>query len=176
MTFLKGIGLREAVALIVLVIGLVLGIAFCNPDSTGGTPEPREISRPTVTPLEGVAWLITWLEGPDPEQGNVAGQEQRDTLDLAYEAGPFPDVRDDAWSVVATTTLTAEPGRYWMSLSYKGEIHLAINGEERGVTPSPGEGTHVIPIDQPADGPPTTIVLRLRDVGGPARLSATIGR
>ena len=176
MTFLKGIGPREAVALVVLAVGLALGVAFCSPDSTGGSPEAlRRQTLEATTPVEGVRWSVTWLEGADLATAVVVGQGEAEVIDMDFGAGPFPDVPDDQWGVIATATIAEPAGRVLLDLSYKGEIALLINGEDRGVSPATGEGTIVIPMDI-EEGAPVTVVLRLRDAGGEARLKAQFRR
>src|SRR6186997_3333663 len=147
MSFLKGIGAREAVALVVLAIGLALGFAFWNPSSSGGSSSSKtpQAAAPRA-PIEGLTWKVTWLEGVDPSSAVVVGQGELPSLDLTYEAAPFTDVEDDAWGVVATTTLEAPPGRYLVDVSYKGEVAVSINGKDAGVTPSRGEGHVIVPI------------------------------
>jgi hypothetical protein len=172
MAFLKGIGPREAVALIVLAVSLAITFAFCNPKSTNKSFEPRTPESQALTLIE-TSWNVTWLEGPSFEDFVVIGQGELAEIELDYPAGPFPDTKDDNWGFVATTNFTNEPGRYLLYLSYKGEIGLQINGEDKQITPSPGEGSIVIPFDQ-SETAPTPITVRYRDSGGPAHLSVAV--
>ncbi|MGE3073108.1 MAG: hypothetical protein AB7N24_03205 [Dehalococcoidia bacterium] len=172
MAFLKGIGLREAVALGVLVIGLILAAVYFNPKSTNNSVDPRTPEASTLTPVE-TTWRVTWIEGDDFEHGVVVGQGEQPEIDFDYPAGPYPDVKDDNWGLVATTTIENSEGRNLLYLSYKGGVGLTIDGEDRGITPSPGDGKIIVPFQQEA-GATTQIVLRLRDAGGETRLSAEI--
>lgn len=174
MGFLKGLGLREIVAIGALIIGLALAAAFFNPKSTNNSVAPRTVVAQVQTPVAAV-WAVTWLEGADLAHGVVVGQGELPKIDFDYPAGPYPDVKDDNWGVVATTTISGSEGRNLLYLSYKGDVGLQIDGEERGITPSPGEGTIIIPFEQEA-GASTLITVRLFDSGGEARLSAELRR
>ncbi|MGE0601141.1 MAG: hypothetical protein AB7J35_17695 [Dehalococcoidia bacterium] len=172
MRSLKGIGLREVVALGVLVIGLILAAVYFNPKSTNNSVEPRTVEAEAQTPVE-TTWRVTFIEGSDFEHGVVVGQGEQPEIAFDYPAGPYPDVKDDNWGLVAATTIENSEGRNLLYLSYKGEVGLTINGEDRGITPSPGEGKIIIPFEQEA-GATTQITLRLRDAGGETRLTADI--
>lgn len=172
---IKGIGVREVVALGALVFALFLGFLFFDPTSTDGAPGGEvSLSARERLPAEGLSpWRLTWIEGTGPAGGPVAGEGELRDLDVRYEAGPFPDVKDDAWTLFAAATFSGQAGRYTLELSYIGSIGLSINGEDRKVTPETGPGTIHIPFQQPESGV-TTFNLRLRDTGGPAALSAHV--
>ena len=80
-------------------------------------------------------------------------------------AGPSPRPRGSK----------APPGRYFFELTYTGTIGLAVNGEDRKISPETGSGTITIPFDQPETGA-TTFTLRLRDTSGPAAIRARVAQ
>lgn len=172
MALLQGIGKREVVALAALAVALVVTAAYCNPKSTNHDVPARTTESVTPT-VVGTAWRVSWLEGPSFDDSVVTGQGELDQIAFDYEAGPFPDSKDNDWGMVATTDFVEEPGRYLLYLSYEGEIGLAIGGEERRITPSPGEGSIIIPFEQDASAP-TPIVVRFHDTAGSARLTVEI--
>ncbi len=172
MALLQGIGKREVVALVALAVALVVTAAYCNPKSTNHDVPARVIATVTPTVVE-TAWQVSWLEGPSFDDSIVTGQGELDELAFDYAAAPFPGTKDDDWGMVARTEFAGAPGRYLLSLEYRGEIGLTIADEERRITPSPGEGSILIPFEQ--EGPAATpIVVRFHDSGGPARLALEI--
>lgn len=173
---IKGIGVREAVALAALALALVFGFLFFDPASTDGPGERRTPATTTRETAAGLSpWSVTWLEGADLDSAVVSAQGELPELDLSYEAGPFPDVADDRWALTATARFEGAPGRYFFELTYTGTIGLAVNGEDRKISPETGSGTITIPFDQPETGA-TTFTLRLRDTSGPAAIRARVAQ
>lgn len=172
---LHGIGVREAVALVALAGGLALGVAFCDP-----TASQNGADRPTPTAVvrgeaEGLSsWRVTYLEGGG-DSSAVAGQEERDSLDLSFESAPYPDLRDDHWSLSASASFEGEPGRYFLELKWEGQLDLQMNGQDVGVTAGTGTGHELrVPFEQAETA--TRFTVLLVDAGGVARVSARVLR
>lgn len=170
----RGLGVREAVALVALAGGLAMGVAFCDPSESdyAASPPPRE--TPTRLPAPGLSsWRVTFVEQRSPGDGVFAGQADYPSLDLVFEHGPLPDIRDDHWSLFASATFAGEPGRRLLHLRWTGELALVVNGDEVGVTAGPGpEHEMLYPFEQASA--PTEFTIRLADTGGAVRLSAVV--
>lgn len=170
-----GVGIREAVALGALAAGLAIGVAFCDPTASqnGGGARPTAATA-TRVPAEGLSnWQVTFLEGDNPESSVVVGQGEYPALDLSFDRAPYPDVKDDHWSLVASATFSGKEGPKILELQWAGELGLRINGQEQGISPGSG-ADHLLrlPFEQAAS--PMTFTVRLRDTGGAVRLSVRV--
>lgn len=173
---LHGVGVREAVALVVLAGGLALGVAFCDPAESQNGGGPRATPTPALrTTAEGLSnWRVTFLEGGS-DSSSVAGQEEYPALDLAYAAAPYPDLRDDHWSLSATAVFEGEPGRYFLEVKWAGELNISMDGKDLGVSAGPGSEHELrVPFEQ--GDAATRFTVLLTDTGGTARVSARVLR
>lgn len=170
-----GIGIREAVALGALAGGIAIGFAFCDPTASQNGGDRRATPSPVARALaEGLSgWQVTFLEGESADSGVVVGQGEYPALDLAYDGGPYPDVKDDHWSLIATATFSGAEGPKTLQLTWAGELGLRIDGQERIISPGSGAEHELrLPFEQ---GPtPSAFTVRLRDTGGPARVAVRV--
>lgn len=170
-----GVGIREAVALGVLAAGLALGVAFCDPtasqNGSDGRPTPAPATRRVAEGLSG--WQVTFLEGDTPESSVVVGQGEYPALELAFDHAPYPDVKDDRWSLVATATFSGSAGPKTLEVKWVGELGLRIDSQEQGITPGSGPDHELrLPFEQ--GDSPMVFTVRLRDTGGPAGVSVRV--
>jgi len=170
-----GIGIREVVALVVLAGALAIGAGFCDPGATGNTPEPRATATAVArTAAEGLSpWNVTFLEGASLANSIIVGSGEYPELDLAFDGAPFPDMKDDRWSLSASATFNGAGGVHHFELTWSGEVTLSLNSQDQAVSPATGSGrTLLLPFEQAET--PTTFTIRLTDVSGPAAVSARV--
>jgi hypothetical protein len=189
---MRGIGLREWVALGVLGVGVVLGFMFFDPTSTdGGTPTPGTISlgeaaptatptpvpgAPTPTPVPvkqlkepGGEWLFLYYTKSRSGGEIRSGEGFAGRLAVDEPGRPFPDFQDDAWRLEATQSVTLDVGRYGFRLETDGEVKVTVG--DRVVLEAGDEGspkTRTVEFDHA--GGTTSIAISIRDTGGPVRL------
>ena len=189
---MRGVGLREWVALGVLAIGVVLGFMFFDPTSTdGGSATPGTVSlgepaptntatpvpgAPTPTPVPvkqlkepGGDWLFLYYMGAASGGEVRAGEGFVPRLAVDEAGRPFPDFKDDAWRLEASQAVTLDVGRYGFRLETDGAVKVTIG--DRVVLEAGDEGSakvRTVEFDHP--GGNTNIVISVRDTGGPVRL------
>jgi hypothetical protein len=187
----RGIGLREVVALLALVVVGVIFWQFLDPAASEGgsggarpsptvrhglpAPEPTSTPAPTPTPLpppqelaRPARFRVEFFDDR-PTSGHVKVADGAvDGLALSYAGAPFVDLVDDRWSLVASAQveLPAE-GRYRFVLVYRGELSVRVDGEEVARAAGPSEAGRLEVVFAHAAGP-AQVEIELRDRGGEA--------
>ena len=191
---MKGLGVRELVGLGVLAVALLIGFVYRDPASSesrttppgeihlGTTPTPTPVAptpAPTPTPTPRAVplgaptggWIIGIYQDAFSGGSILVAQTASSKLDLAYTAGPFLDVKDDAWSVRAEASYTLAPGRYALVLEYEGRLTVTVNDLPALAEEATG-GAKVVRAVFEHTGGTAGIRIDARDVKGPFRLKA----
>ncbi len=190
---MRGIGVREWVALGALGLALFLAFCFSIPvhRATAVTRPPgRSLSashqpapphwtatpEPTATPLppknlaqpEGT-WFVTYFEKSKSGRGTADRRRYAASLAFDIPGRPFPDVADDAWRIEARLGAPLEPGRYQLSLEVDGGLKVTVDGvlvHESADTSS--RRTETVAFEHGSGS--VNILISLEDSGGPAFL------
>ena len=181
---MKGIGLREVVALVALGVAAVIGLMFLDPSASeskgngdavhlGDAPTPTlapAAPTPTPVPVHRVeqpgSWLIEYIEqGFDAP----AAQGIEQTLAFTVPKAPFPDFKDDRWSMRATGTIAvAESGLAGFKLRHEGQLTVKVDGKV--VAQDPGGAERVLDVRFEHAAGKAEMVIEQRDSGGPFEL------
>jgi hypothetical protein len=189
---MRGVGVREWVALGVLGVAGLLGFLFFDPSSTDGktdfertttvivvppgTPTPAAHASPSPTPVPvaklgepGGQWLVGYYESNEPGKGIRGGEGFVDNLQFDFEGRPFPDFKDDGWRLAVSQSMELAAGRYGFVLESDGALRVTA-GEQIliDVPDSPQRQTHALEFDH--KGGRVNIAIDLRDTGGPTYL------
>lgn len=179
--------MREWVGIAALAVAVGVAMSFCNPaagqDTTQrpielgepvleATPEPTPTAIPTIDLPAPSEWFVRYLSSAEPGSGVEVGYYFSDTLDVAYDGAPFPDVADDNWAVTATATWPAlEAGRYGFTVEHDGALGIATAaGDLLREEPDPPTARQLRIVFE-HDGGPLELTLTARDRGGPLALS-----
>ncbi len=187
---MRGIGLREWVALGVLGIAGLMGFLFFDPSSTDGsnkdferttTPQvilpgtatPAASAEPSPTPVPvarlgepGGRWLVGYYESGQSGQGIRGGEGFIENLAFDFEGRPFPDFEDDDWRLAVSQSMELAAGRYGFVLESDGALRVTAGDQILiDVSDSPQRQTHAIEFDH--KGGRVNIAIELRDTGGP---------
>lgn len=185
----RGLGLREWVALGVLGIGVLFAFLFFDPTSTdgsndapgtislGGTPPTATpTAEPTATPLPVTklaepqgGWLIFYYEEAASGREVRTGEGFLDRLELDVPGRPFPDVDDDAWRFEASQQLTLEAGRYRFELETDGAVRV-LAGEAQLLDEKDANSVQRRTVQFDHAGGQLTLTISVDDTGGPVRL------
>ncbi|MGE5595871.1 MAG: hypothetical protein ACM3S1_07535 [Hyphomicrobiales bacterium] len=144
---MDALGMREWVGLAGLAIAVLVALSFCNP-AVGTETEPRPITlgepvtptavpsspTPTAVPPTDLGapenWFVQYFTGPSPADGVEDSRGFVDTLDVEHEVAPYPGLRDDDWSLVASAHWRELPaGRYAFTLESDGAVRVIANGK-----------------------------------------------
>lgn len=194
----RGLGIREVLALAALVVAGVIAFQFLDPAASepGGRATPaspgatRTVSlgstpptstptpEPTPTPLPPPADLtrpsrfrVEFFDDR-PTSGHVKVADGAvDGLALSYAGAPFADLVDDRWSLVASAPVElAGGGRYRFVVRYRGQLTVRVDGEEVARAEGPSE-TGRLEVVFGHEGGTAQVELELRDRGGTAELA-----
>ena len=181
---MKGIGLREVVSLLALALAAGIGLMFLDPSASEskGSPEavhlgepptptlPPASPTPTQQPVHRVeqpgSWLVEYIE-----QGFDAPAAQGVDQALAYEykGAPFPDFKDNRWSMRATATLeVTEGGLSGFKLRHEGQLTVKVDGKV--VAQDPGGAERIVDVRFEHAPGKVEVVIEQRDSGGPFEL------
>lgn len=177
---------RDAVGLAALVLTGTLVLPFLAPEGgqtarepfahipvaltqTPVTPAPIA-ATPTPTPLPAFdagtpkgGWLVRYFRGvPGTTEDS---QRFVSKLDLAYDAAPFNDMRDDAWSLTASGVFDLGPGRYTFRFEHDGALRVLANGTEVG-SHLDAPVARVLEVTVTHEGGQLGLELEARDSGG----------
>jgi len=178
----KGIGIREVVALGVLGLAILFGYLFLDPAASespkaSGTPTislglapPTVTPTPTATPLPPTpmeaprSWFVTFYESSASGNEFKVGEGFRPALDFGYDAGFAPDVRDDQWRLTARAQVDLPAGRYSFVLEYDCALSVQVAGQDiKRDEPSRLES---LTVEFEHDGGRTEINVSARDQAG----------
>jgi hypothetical protein len=186
---MQGLGRREVVGLAVLGVALVIGYLFLDPsasESSSAAPGqiylgepvvPTAKVAPTATPTPdqpfskarnpAAGWFIEFFEIHGADE-LASGQGFTPTLDLAFKNAPFPDFKDDQWSVHASADLPVD-GRTQLTVEHEGDLHVYVD-EKEVLHDEAGASANTVVVK--FDHAPGTAHLRFesRDVSGPFEL------
>jgi hypothetical protein len=190
---LRGIGVREVVALLALVVVGAIFWQFLDPAASEvgrpphasatptvsrGLPPPPPTTTPAATPtplpppmeLRRPARFRLEFFDDRPTSGHVKVADGAvDGLALAYAGAPFPDLVDDRWSLVASAQMELpSAGRYRFVLAYRGEVTVRVDGEEVAAG-GPTEAGRLEVVFEHGAGP-ALLEIELRDRGGEAKV------
>lgn len=185
---MRGLGLREWVALGVLGLGVLFAFLFFDPTSTDGSNERPTISlgeapptatgtaEPTPTPVPvrkldepSGGWLVSYFERSGSGGELRIGSGFAETLTLDVPGRPFPDVADDAWRFEAKQDLDLEAGRYEFELQTDGAIRVLLN--DRALLDEPDAASPQRRTAQfEHQGGRLTLTVEVTDTGGPVLL------
>lgn len=138
-----------------------------TPARPSRTPEATE--KPSSPLRDPGRWLISIYPGFDPANGVADSAAFYPLLDLAYAGSPGTALRDNNWSVSASTRAVVPAGRYRFTLQLDGEFEISVGGlqPETGVDAAePRELT--VTFDHP--GGALDISILARDRSGPFAL------
>lgn len=182
-----GLGVREYVALGVLVVALLLGWVFFDPTSTEGDTggpvatislgqpvTPTAIPTATQAPPHTVAkptgpWLVIYYERGVSGTDIRSGEGFVDALDFNIPDRPFPDFKPDAWSMTASNTFETAPGKNRFTLRVDGEATVRVDDQVVAQV-SNGDGAADVQVEFDAKGGAATVFIEVRDTGGPVEL------
>jgi hypothetical protein len=193
---MRGVGLRELVAIGVLGIAGFMGFLFFDPSSTDGSNKPLERSTtpqvilpgtptpaasaapaPTQVPVAklgepGGQWQVGYYESATAGQGIRGGEGFIDNLEFDFAGRPFPDFEDDNWRLVASQSMELSAGRYGFVLQSDGALRVTAGDNILlDVPDSQQRQTHALEFDH--KGGRVNIAIELRDTGGPVFLRWT---
>ena len=186
-------GLREVVALAVLVAGILVALPFALARPEAGKPrEPRAediaappTPTPTPTPLPPtptptpqplvpralLGWSLRFESEEESGSYAVAAAVRAETVDIAVPSYPFPDVPDDRWRLVAEGLLAIPAdGRYRLEVEFDGELRVLVDGNLVVATDDPREGPRRTRVEFEHAAGTAALRLEVRDVGGPVVL------
>ncbi|PFG73490.1 hypothetical protein [Tepidiforma thermophila] len=196
---MRGLGLREIVALLALAVVGVIAFQFLDPAASEGgvrstptrgpaatvtaevtapvstpTPTASPTATPTPLPLRELARPARFrVEVFDdrPTSGHVKVADGAvEGLALSYAGAPFPDLVDDRWSLVASAPVELpEAGRYRFVLVYRGEVTVRVDGEEAARAAGPSEAGRLEVVFSHGGGT-ALLEIELRDRGGVAEV------
>lgn len=187
---MNGIGVREIVALGVLVVAGIIGFMFLDPTaSQGGSDVPPTISlgqtpptasatpEDTPTPLPDAVtmpaptrWRITYFDRfISGGFGQVADGARDGVLEIDYPGAPFNDTRDDAWKVEASIPLQLEAGRWSFELEYDCSLTVLLNSEVLGTADNPSAASRA-EFSFVLEGGEPELRISCEDTGGPTLL------
>lgn len=140
------------------------------------TASPTLAPTPTPVPprqvdLRDVSWRVTfWSDATDGDRRKES-EGFAEGLDFAFDGAPFPDMRDDAWSLTAAATITLEPGDFAFELEHDGTVAVWVDGEQ--VAAGPGTpGLRTLTVAFASQGNPVSIMVEAKDTGGRFELRA----
>ena len=186
---MKGLGAREVVGLGMLAVALVLAFFYLDPASSesrqtapgeiqlGQTPTPTPIVAPTATPTPPPRavgapsgdWVIGTYADAFSGGRVLITQTASTTLNLFYKAAPFPDMKDDAWSVRAEASFTLPPGRYVLKFEHEGAIMVTVD-DAQILAEQATTGPQVAEATFEHAGGAAKVRVEARDLKGPFRL------
>lgn len=186
----RGLGIRELVALLALVVVAAISWQFLDPAASEPgpratptvslglpAPSPTVTPTPTATPLplrelERPARFRVEFFDDRATSGHVKVADGAvDGLRLEFGGAPFVDLVDDRWSLVASASLTLPgAGRYRFALTYRGELVVWVDGVEVARAAGPSEAGR-LEVVFAHEGGPAELAIELRDRGGPAALA-----
>lgn len=177
-------GIRDLVPVALLLVALAIAFNFLDPSkgaSDGGRPtislgEPPPTATPTATPAPTEApvsdvpppstWVVMFVSISPAGSETIDGRYAFDSLDFEFPGPPFPDMRDDAWKIVAEGTVTiAEGGRQAFTFDHDGEARVFVDGREVGFQPDGGKAQALRSVFDRAPGQ-AIIRVEVRDTGG----------
>lgn len=185
------LGTREVVALGLLIIAIVAGVSvtLLRPDDAAETRAAEERiaertaaadpdrTRPTRTPVAvptplpaieidaPVGWQVRYETVASSGGFTPEGQFSTEGLDFSFPGPPFPDMRDNAWRLVAASTLEAErPGPWLFSLEYQGAVKVFVGEQLVGEGESAERAT--LEVEAPSRHASTSIRIEAQDTGG----------
>ncbi len=193
---MHGLGLREAVALAVLLAAVLVALPFALERPSDGDPRDPSVAntapRPTAAPVTPTPTPLPPTPTPTPqplvpkallgwslhfeseeESGSyaVAAAVRTETVDIAVPSYPFPDVPDDRWRLVAEGLLaTPADGRYRLELEFDGELRVLVDGNLVVATDDPREGPRRTQVEFEHAAGTAALRFEVRDVGGPVVL------
>ncbi len=178
---MKGIGVREVVSLLALALAAGIGLMFLDPSASeskgspqpvhlGDPPTPTPSATPTPVPVHMVdqpaSWLIEYIE-----QGfdTPAAQGVGNALAYEYAGAPFPDFKDDRWSMRATATVeVTASGLSGFKLRHQGQLTVKVDGKV--VAADPGGAERILDVQFDHTPGNADVVIEQRDSGGPFEL------
>ena len=184
---MNGIGVREVVAIGVLIVAGIIGFMFLDPTASegGGRPAgtvslgetPPTRVPPTATPLPDATpidspqrWRITYYDRFFSGGYGLVADGVREGGLVVDEAGaPFNDMRDDAWKVEASVLPILDAGRWGFKLRYDCELLVTVGGEEVASGQNP-DRPETIEVTFVHGGGQAGIVISCEDTGGPLLL------
>ncbi len=177
-------GIRDLVPVALVLVALAIAFNFLDPSkgsSGGGHPtislgEPPPTATPTATagPTEmpiaeappPSTWVVMFVSISPAGSETIDARYAFNTLDFEYEGPPFPDVRDDAWKIVAEGTVSlALDGRHAFAFEHDGEARVFVDGHEVASRPDGATVQDVRAVFQHAAGD-AIIRIEVRDTGG----------
>ena len=185
----RGLGLREWVALGVLGLGVLFAILFFDPTSTdGGTDERPTISlgeapptatptpEPTPTPIPitklaepAGGWLVAYFQRSASGGELRIGEGVLERLEVDVPGRPFPDVPDDSWRLEASQQVELPAGRYVFELETDGAVRVTVDGKQL-LDQADESGTRRRSVQFDHSGGGVAVVVSVQDTGGPVRL------
>lgn len=187
---MNGIGIKEVVALGVLLVAGIIGFMFLDPTaSEGGSDTPPAISLgqspppatstpdATPTPAEPAVampaptrWRITYFDRfVSGGYGQIADGARDGILLIEHPGAPFNDSRDDAWKVEASIPVQLEAGHYAFELEYDCALRVALNADDLITAVNP-DGAETIEVSFTTDGGDPELRISCEDTGGPTYL------
>ncbi|MBI2767331.1 MAG: hypothetical protein HYX53_15655 [Chloroflexi bacterium] len=138
-------------------------VATATPAPAAPTPTPTRVPPVAVTEPTG-GWNVRFFRGPS----SAAAEDSNrffTTLDISYPAAPYPDMKDDNWSLTAEANVALPAGLHELRLRHKAEVQVFIDGVLIG---SDGDSAtpqmFAVTFDHPAG--PATIRIEARDRSG----------
>jgi hypothetical protein len=187
---MHGIGLREIVALGVLLVAGTIGFMFLDPTASEGggrpagtvslgetpptgTPTPKATPTPLPDAVKidpPMRWRVTYFDRFfSGGFGQVADGARDGVLLIEHDGPPFSDMRDDGWKVEASVIVALEPGRWGFTLEYDCELVVTVGGEEVAAAENP-DGPATVEVTFMHGGGQAGLVIACEDTGGPTLL------
>lgn len=180
---------RDLVGIVLFLAALTVAASFMfgNPSGTNGaeptislgiepsTPTPTAEPTAEPTPITaigapGESWLVTFFAIEDGGERSDRATNAMNVIDFEFDGAPFGDTEDDAWGLVAETTISLPEGRYRITLEAQAEVQVSLYGSPvaaRGWSPQPEQ--FQIDFDHPGGRLP--IVIDAVDAEGAFRLA-----
>ncbi|MCC7363964.1 MAG: hypothetical protein IT303_06300 [Dehalococcoidia bacterium] len=143
------LGLREYVAIGAAGVAILFALFYFAPTASSGSDPlairtgvpvtaavPTEAASPTPTPRPAAAladpgrWFIRHYSGQDPASSVVDGEAFFPSLNISYDGAPYPGLRDNGWSLTATSETEVAEGRYTFTLLLDGDVRVKVADQE----------------------------------------------
>jgi hypothetical protein len=183
----KGFGIREFFALGALVVAVVIASQFLDPSASESKANPTVVHlgepptaaipatpAPTATPVRpphrlsppATGWAVGFYETGFTQPADQAFVPD---LNFSFPKAPFPDYKDDHWSLRATAQFQVEDGPSSFRLRYAGEVTVTVDGTVVASGAPGGTKTLDVRFDHPAGS--ATVSIEAKDVSGPFELT-----
>ncbi len=183
---MKSLGIREFVALGALIAAVVIAAQFLDPAASESRADPTVVRlgepstpttaatpAPTATPVAPphrlgapTSWAVNFFE-----DGFTQPTDQAFVADLnfSFPKAPFPDYKDDHWSLRATADFEVEAGASAFRLRHAGEVTVTVDGTT--VASEGGGGTKTLGVRFDHAAGHAVVSIDAKDTGGPFEIT-----